>query len=223
MPSAAHLASSEQPARTLVVLLPGAGDRIGAYDEHGFIAALHDTGMAVDVLEVDAHWGYYKSRTLVERMEHDVLAPNREKYQEIWLVGISMGGLGALLTAWTHPEYVDGLVLMAPYLGRRHTIKAIDQAGGLARWQPPAESSEAEWDVEIWRLLKRICERDGDHPQLYLLYGVDDFGVRGHALLANAMPASRVRTAIGGHAWTTWTTLWLDFMKDPAVRAQLER
>lgn len=221
MSTATHVLSADAPARTLVVLLPGAGDRIGTYDEHGFIAAMRDTGMRVDMLEVDAHFGYYKTRTLLERMEQDVLAPNRDKYEEIWLVGISMGGLGALLTAWTYPDDVDGLILLAPYLGRRKTIKAIDTAGGLAQWQPPAATNEADWDVEIWRLLKRICETEGA-PELYLAYGEDDFGVRAHALLAASLPPSRVRTAAGGHAWTTWTTLWLAMLADQTIRAELD-
>ena len=215
-------AGSEAPARTLVVLLPGAGDRLGAYDEHGFVAAMRDAGLHVDLLEVDAHYGYYKARTLLDRMEQDVLAPNRGKYEEIWLVGISMGGLGALLTAWTYPEDIDGLILLAPYLGRRQTIKKIDNAGGLAQWQPPASASDADWDVEIWRMLKRISESGGG-PDLYLAYGEDDFGVRAHAVLANALPPSNVRTTAGGHAWTTWSTLWKELLADPAVRADLEQ
>jgi hypothetical protein len=82
MPTAAYPGATE-PARALVVMMPGAGDRVGTYDEHGFVEAMRDSGMAVDMLEVDAHYGYYKSRTLLERMEQDVLAPNRGKYEEI--------------------------------------------------------------------------------------------------------------------------------------------
>ncbi|MCA9685587.1 MAG: alpha/beta hydrolase, partial [Myxococcales bacterium] len=151
---AESMPTATEPASTLVIMLPGAGDRVGTYDEHGFVELMHQSGMAVDILEVDAHYGYYRSRTLLERMEQDVLAPNRGRYQEIWVVGISMGGIGALLTAWTFPEDIDGLILMAPYLGRRKTLRAIESAGGLARWQPPAEIDDEEWDVEIWRMLK---------------------------------------------------------------------
>lgn len=229
IPTATYATISDAPARTLVVMLPGAGDRVGAFDEHGFIATMRDSGMNVDMLEVDAHFGYYKSRTLLERMEHDVLAPNRDKYDEIWLVGISLGGLGALLTANAYPEDVDGLILLAPYLGRRKTMVEISTAGGLTRWNPPAkvdplaQLNEANWDLEIWRLLKHICAGEGKRrPDLYLLYGEDDFGIRAHALLAAALPPSRVRTSEGGHAWTTWSTLWAGLMKDPAIRAGLE-
>lgn len=218
IPTATYV-DEAQPGRALVIMLPGAGDRVGAYDEYGFIAAMRDSGMSVDMIEVDAHMGYYKTRTLLERMEQDVLAPNRGKYQEIWVVGISLGGLGALLTAWTYPEDIDGLILMAPYLGRRKTLTKIDKAGGLASWQPPeAVDAENEWDIELWRMLKQISEADGaGKPELYLLYGEDDFGARAHDLLAAALPAERVRRIPGGHAWTTWTALWLEFVKERPI------
>ncbi|MFO7565902.1 MAG: alpha/beta fold hydrolase [Enhygromyxa sp.] len=216
IPTAAY--PGDAPARTLVIMLPGAGDRIGVFDEQGFVAAMRDSGMQVDILEVDAHMGYYKTRTLLDRMEQDVLAPNRDKYEEIWLVGISLGGFGALLTALTYPEDIDGMVLLAPYLGRRKTMAKISKAGGLERWQPPATvDMENAWDTELWRLLKGICEAEGARPELFLMYGEDDFGARGHDLLAEALPASRVRRIPGGHAWTTWTALWGEFVAQRAI------
>jgi pimeloyl-ACP methyl ester carboxylesterase len=221
IPTATYPGASE-PARTLVVMLPGAGDRVGDFDEHGFIAAMRDSGMNVDMLEVDAHWGYYKSRTLLDRMEQDVLAPNRDKYEEIWLVGISLGGFGAVLTARAYPDDIDGIILLAPYLGPRRTVVAINQAGGLERWQPPAEVDDARWDVENWRMLKNACAVEGTgKPAVYLMYGEDDFGVRAHSLLAAALPSSRVRTIEGGHAWTVWEKLWFALMTDQALRAEL--
>ena len=142
IPTAAYPKSEQGHARTLVIMLPGAGDRVGIYDERGFVAAMRDSGMDVDMLEVDAHYRYYKTRTLLERMDKDVLAPNRGAYEEIWVVGISMGGLGALLTAMTFPEDIDGLVLIAPYMGRRKVLEQIADAGGLAKWQPPEDDDE---------------------------------------------------------------------------------
>ncbi|PRQ05236.1 serine aminopeptidase domain-containing protein [Enhygromyxa salina] len=214
-----HRRSTSDRARVLVVLLPGAGDRVGTYEKHGFVQSMRASGMDVDMLEVDAHYGYYRSRTLMDRMEHDVLAPNREHYEAIWLVGISMGGIGALLTAWTFPDDVDGLVLMAPYLGRRKTLKQIEQAGGLAAWEPPAAvDGEKAWDVEIWRMLKRMSEtpRPGE-PELYLMFGRDDFGVRAHELLAAGLAPEQVKTAPGGHAWSTWTTLWNQLLAERPI------
>ncbi|PRP90155.1 Alpha/beta hydrolase family protein [Enhygromyxa salina] len=217
IPTAAYGGDGDH-ARALVIMLPGAGDRVGTYDKHGFVQTMRDSGMDVDMLEVDAHIGYYRSRTLLERLEHDVLAPNRDRYEEIWLVGISMGGLGALLTTWTYPEEVDGLILMAPYLGRRKILGEIERAGGLAAWQPPAEIDDARWDIEIWRMLQQISAQQGaGETELYLMYGEDDFGARAHRILAGGLPVSHVKTAPGGHAWGTWTTLWNALMSESPI------
>jgi hypothetical protein len=64
-------------------------------------------------------------------------------------------------------------------------------------------------------MLKRICESGAEtEPELWLMYGVDDFGVEAHQLLAAALPAERVETSSGGHAWTTWTRLWATLMAE---------
>ena len=214
IPTAPHLVSEAATAPVLLVMLPGAGDRVGTYDKHGLVEAMRATGMEVDMLEVDAHPGYYYgSRTLLERMDQDVLAPNRGRYEQIWIVGISMGGIGALLTAWTYPEDITGLILMSPYLGRRKTLKGISKAGGLAAWQPPAEVDEDAWDVEIWRKLKHMSE--GEDPlDLYLMYGHADLGVKAHNMLAAALPEDHVKTTPGGHAWSTWSTLWATLLAE---------
>ena len=218
IPTAMHPASSssdgpdsaatKQPAPVLLVMLPGAGDRVGTYDEHGIVEATRAAGLDVDLLEVDAHPGYYfGDRTLLERMDTDVLGPNRGRYEEIWIVGISMGGIGALLTAWTYPEDIDGLILMSPYLGKRKTLSEIDKAGGLRVWEPPAEIDERDWQDGVWTMLKQATSGERD-LEIYLGYGESDLGVRAHDLLAAALPEGHVDKIPGGHSWKTWTTLW---------------
>lgn len=211
-------AGTAEAADTLVVFLPGLGDRLGTYVDHQFVARLQAAGMGVDILEVDAHYGYYKSRTLLDCMRDDVLGPNRDRYEHIWIVGLSMGGLGALLTAEAYPDDVDGLVLIAPYLGRPKTLKAIDAEGGLPSWAPPAEVDERDWDVEVWRMLDAIAEGDDPTP-VWLVFGEDDSGARAHRLLASGLPAGRVHTVPGGHTWPTWDRLW-DWLLDQRVFEQ---
>ncbi|MBK8241052.1 MAG: alpha/beta hydrolase [Deltaproteobacteria bacterium] len=194
-----HPAGSPAAAsRTLLVLLPGRGDLGEDYARHGFVARAHAEA-GVDVITVDAHFGYYADRTIRERLHEDVLAPARGRYEHIWLLGISMGGIGALLTAEKYPDDVDGLLLIAPYLGRRRTIEAVMRAGGLAKWQPPADLA---WDERLWAWMKST-----DTP-IYLAYGTEDFGARAHVVLAAALPKDRVLTAPGEHAWTAWTPLF---------------
>jgi len=197
--------------RTLLVLLPGKGDDAMDFEAHGFIDAVRRSDFDVDVIAVDAHFGYYRNRTLPQRVHEDVLQPNRERYDQIWVLGISMGGIGALLTAQRHPGDVDGIILIAPYLGRRATLKAIDDAGGLAQWEPPADPA---WDEAVWSWIKR------EQPTIYLAYGTDDFGMAAHRLLAKGLPPQRVFKQPGRHTWSTWRPL---FERVLAAEPRLDR
>ena len=68
-------------------------------------------------MAVDAHYGYYGRRTLRERLAQDVVLPARSRYREVWLVGISMGGMGALSYVAQYPDHIARALLLAPYLG----------------------------------------------------------------------------------------------------------
>lgn len=102
----------------LIVFLPGIGDLAADFAARGFIGPIAQSGLAADAVAVDAHYGYYARRSVIDRLAHDVVLPARKRgYWEIWLVGISMGGLGALSYATQHPEHLDRVVLLAPDLG----------------------------------------------------------------------------------------------------------
>jgi pimeloyl-ACP methyl ester carboxylesterase len=85
----------------------------------------------VDMVMVDAHYGYYADRTILEELHEGVFRPARTcGYRRIWIGGISLGGFGALLYASRYPEDVT----MAPFVGHPHLIDEIASAGGLSRW-----------------------------------------------------------------------------------------
>ena len=78
------------------------------------MTTLRESGARVDSIAVDAHLGYYFQRTVIARLQADVLQPARQQgYRRIVLVGVSLGGLGALLCERDLPGSVDALVLAA--------------------------------------------------------------------------------------------------------------
>ena len=199
---------------TLLVLLPGRGMTLREMERHGFVAALQAQGLAVDVLRADAHLGYYKDRSILERLRTDVIAPAQAAgYRSIWLAGISLGGLGALLYADAHPEDVAGLLLLAPYLGDDETAKTVVAAGGLLQWQPPPgppSDGDAEIAIAAWRSAQGVLRRaaSGNPMPLSLGYGLSDRFAVPQQVLARALPPERVFTAPGGHDWDPWLGLW---------------
>jgi pimeloyl-ACP methyl ester carboxylesterase len=194
---------------TLMIFLPGRGDRAQDFEDHGWMASVADA----DLLAADAHLGYYRPFTLVDRLHQDVIAPARTRgYQRIVLVGISMGGTTALIYADAHPDMVDGLILIAPFLGDAELAREIDATGGLRAWSGDAESGEP-YQLDSWRWLRQQIETDGD---LILAYGSEDRFAATLAVLADALPASQVLVVEGGHDWGTWTQLWRTLQRGDA-------
>lgn len=192
---------------TMVVLLPGAYDRAPDFVAQGFVDALANRGIAVDVALADAGIPYYRNRTIVDRIESDVLAPARARgIRRFWFAGISLGGLGSLIMANTRPADVDGVLLIAPFVGDRPVIAEVAAAGGLAGWSPPLPIAANDNDRRTWQWLKNMT-REG-RQEIYLGYGTEDRLAPGHRLLAAALPADRVFTVPGGHDWPPWRALW---------------
>jgi pimeloyl-ACP methyl ester carboxylesterase len=204
-------------SRTLLVLLPGAYSRPQEFIDNGIPAALAGAGRVADLLIADAHLGYMGSGSLVARLQQDVLGPARARgYEQIWLVGISLGGWAALACAAQASQgqgpRVDGVFAVAPYLGRRTLLRDLAAAGGPLPWaaMPEAGADAQDMDAQIWRWLARPAP--GSAP-VWLGWGTEDRFADTNGLAATLLPAERVSTVPGGHDWPPWRALierWLE-------------
>ncbi len=131
----------------VLVLLPGLGDSPERFREHAFDDAVRQSSTPCDVVALDSHFGYYRDSVLVERVAQEVLTPFRARYQQTWLVGVSLGGYGAALIADARPDLVDGVVLISPFLGVpravRPFVERVEAAGGLSDYPGPFASRGA--------------------------------------------------------------------------------
>ncbi len=210
LPSVATV-HSEGRSDTLVIMLPGRGDRAEAFASQGFQRAGELHGF--DTLAVDAHFGYYMKRILLPRLHEDIVLPARNAgYENIWLLGISMGGFGSLLYAAEHPEEIDGVILLAPYLGDRKLAREISASGGLSAWSGEAPDFE-DYEIDVWTWLQEATNGSRATP-VVLGYGKADGSAPTHAVLGDALPAANVYTLDGGHSWTTWGPLWEQIATD---------
>src|SRR3569832_2314748 len=64
----------EEQSTTLIVFLPGIGDLAEDFERRGFIAEMRRHGIKADALAIDAHYGYYASRAIHDRLTQDVIA-----------------------------------------------------------------------------------------------------------------------------------------------------
>lgn len=211
-------------AKCLVVFLPGRGDDAQDFEGHGFVADVRRRGAPIDVIAAQATLGYYARGTFADRLADDVIGPARRRgYEQIWLIGVSMGGLGTISYSRKFAEQITGVVALAPYLGEDDVIDEIYAQGGLARWKAPPKTEavgEDNFQQQIWRWLQAATRGEEPAPKLYLGYGRSDRLARGDALLGAALPAEQKYVIDGGHDWKTWRTLLGMFLEQsPFVRS----
>lgn len=214
------VAPIDQAGRILLLMLPGAKHAPRHLVENGFIRALRERNLAVDVLALDAHADLYLDGEQIERMLHDTLnAAHAHGYSRIWVLGISLGGTGAMLCAVQRAAAIEGVFLLAPFLGTRGIIAEVSAAGGLGHWQAGEIASRDRERTLLAELQRSLLKADGV-PPIYLGYGSSDHYRGASDLLARHLPACRVVTMPGGHDWETWMGLWCTLLdKHPFTNA----
>jgi pimeloyl-ACP methyl ester carboxylesterase len=191
-----------------MVLLPGAYHRAEQFIESGFAAAVSKRALPLDLVLVDLEFEHLQDRSSLEQLRREVLSPIRAQGKKVWIGGISLGGMLALDYVACHRTEIDGLCLLAPYLGNRILTGEIANFPTLAGWEA-GELAETDEERRIWRYIKE--RGDGDAP-LYLGFGEQDRFAPAHRLLARSLPKTAVRAIEGGHDWATWAALWEQFL-----------
>jgi pimeloyl-ACP methyl ester carboxylesterase len=203
------VAAAGTPAAPMrMAWLPGAYHTAKDFVAAGFASAVRARHAALDLVFVDLELDHVGDRSAVQQLRADVVLPARAAGTAVWLGGISLGGLFALNYAASYPDELDGLCLLAPYLGSRILACEIAEAPGLGRWQP-GELAETDEERRIWRYIKT---RHAGSPPLYLGFGTDDRFSAAHEILAATLPVEAVDIVAGGHDWSTWSTLWENFL-----------
>ncbi len=201
------LVTAPLPATRAVVVLPGRRDDLAGLQQSGIVAAIQGQWPDADVVLADVPLAAYRAGNMPERLHADVIAPTRARgYREVWLAGASMGGMGVILYDRDHPGALDGLILLAPYLGGRGIQREIDAAGGLAQWDPgaPQQINADNWQHEMWRHLQFLSADTLQRKRVWLAYGEDDRLRRAIARLAPHLNDDQLLVRPGGHAWSIW-------------------
>jgi pimeloyl-ACP methyl ester carboxylesterase len=204
-------------ARTdeLIIFLPGRGDDIGAFERSGFINLLHQSNRIADSVVIDAHMGYYRPNSpLPERVYQEILIPfGARGYKRFILVGISLGGYGALWIKHKYPELVSGLVLLAPYLGPETLIEKIKAEENIHSWRVQL-APDPDNDEKVWIWVDDMVEPgSAEIRSVILAFGLKDKFRRAGELLSESIPDSQIFRNNGGHDWRTWRSLWSDITK----------
>ncbi len=211
------VAPGEREERILLLMLPGAKNTPRQLAENGFIRALRDRGLPVDVLALDTHVDLYLDRADIEQLLHHTLDEVRAHgYRRIWLLGISLGGSGAMICVTQRAADIEGVFLLAPFLGTRGLIAEVEAAGGLHRWKA-GEIGSRDHERALLEQIRLSPFDAADFPAIYLGYGSEDRYRGASALLSECLPQHRVTAIPGGHDWQTWVALWHAFLDKQPV------
>src|SRR4051794_29524247 len=111
------LVNAPQKAQRLVVVLPGRGDDVNDLRKSGIAQAVQSAWRDADVVLTGLALGYYMEGNAEQRLHDEVLVPARARgYQQGWLGGAAMGGLGGGVDDRAYSESVTRLGLFPPFL-----------------------------------------------------------------------------------------------------------
>ena len=201
-------------APTRVLLLPAAYTQPEDFLREGFVHAARERRLPVDLVFVELKLPTLSDRTILRRLRHEIVLPARELgCRSIWLGGISLGGFIAMAYAARFAEDLDGLCLLAPYLGNHMVIGEIERANGVDGWTP-GDLAEDDDERRIWQFIKERRDRTSPlaAPGLHLGFGSEDRFAASHRLMAAALASDSVDVVPGRHEWPAWRRLWENFL-----------
>ena len=197
-----------QPAQCLMVVLPGRADDLRALQRSGVVAAIQRRWPDTDVVLAELSMPYYLDGKASRRLHDQVIAPARRRgYRQVWLGGASLGGMGSLMYYQAYPGELDGLMLLAPFLGETAILREIAGAGGVRRWDAgPAQAITADtWQHELWRHVQGPSRDPVRARRVWLAYGDNHKLRKAMPLLAPALPPEQVLVRPGRHNWRVWS------------------
>lgn len=204
-----------QPARRLVVMLPGRGDSLAGLQRHGIAALIQQKWPDADVILTGLTMPFYLQGRAPQRLHDEVIVPAMKRApRSLWLMGISLGGMGALLYDRAYPDQADGLLLLSPYLGEDAIHREIRAAGGLAHWHPgpPRPIGPDTYQRALWRYLKHWAHKPQRTRTVWVAYGASERFRAPIELMTPLLPPGHALMLPGHHDWNLWI---------PAARALL--
>ena len=209
-------------APAAIVLLPAALTSPDDFIAHGFAEAIDAFGLDVDLLIPDLHADCYLRSTALAMLDDMLQTRVQNRYASFWLAGISLGGYGVMqharLSEMALPS-LRGRFLIAPYLGSREIINAVNESGGISTWH--GEGSEMP-DAPLWQWLQRQANTTMT-DSLCVGCGTEDrFALSSH-LLEALLPTQQVFSTAGDHSFGSWRMLWEQWLTAVVAPALFNR
>ena len=217
-----HVSRQSARAPAAIVLLPAALTSPDDFIAHGFADSIDASGIDVDLLIPDLHADCYLRSTAVAMLDDMLQTHVQNRYASVWLAGISLGGYGVMqharLSDMSLPS-LRGRFLIAPYLGSREMVNAVNASGGISAWR--GDGSDMP-DAPLWQWLQRQANT-ALATSLYVGCGTEDRFALASRLLQALLPTQQVFSATGDHSFGPWRTLWAQWLTAVVAPALFNR
>jgi hypothetical protein len=197
-----------------VILLPGAFHFPEQFVQAGFDTAARAHNPQLELTVAIPELAHLTDRDWIAALHDEIVAPARRRASAaLWLGGVSLGGFRALRFAAQYPAAIDGLCLLAPYLGSRLIASDISACTDIAAWEAGVLDEDDD-ERRIWRYVAQLGQ-SARATQIFLGYGRTDRFCDTQQILARVLPAVRSVTRVieGGHDWPVWRGLWDQFLQ----------
>ena len=201
-------------ATELVVLLPGRHSKPEEFVREGIVRKVQEKRPGARIIVPDLHLRYYMERTASQCLWEEIIRPARRESLPVTLVGVSLGGLGALITWLEHPCDIRQVLLLAPYLGEDELLAEIRRSG-LQTSDPvfPEPRSQEDAMRVLWLRMEQQKRLAASAPRaIRLACGTKDRHLAANRLFAESfLSESQYQEVDGGHDWSAWRqgTAWL--------------
>lgn len=208
--------AAKNPSHRLVVMLPGRGDDLQSMKHKDVASIIQQSWPDADVILTGLTMPFYREGRAAQRLHDEIIEPARSAgAKEIWLMGISLGGMGCVLYEHEYPGQTQGLLLLSPYLGDQAIQTKIRDAGGLQAWQPgPQQALNSKtFQHELWRTLKDVSENSSRAKDVWLIYGADEPFREPIELVTPWLPPDHSIMLEGNHNWDLWVPAMTRLLK----------
>lgn len=200
----------------LIIFIPGLYDSVDKFKKESFFHYARQAGVEADMVAISINVGHLSERVMVRRIRKDVFRIIRnDGYKNIWIVGLSLGGLSSLVYLQHHEKDLCGVVVLAPFLADDRLIKEVKKFNGIKKWVPAAEKIKDSIDDQINSLWTWLTIKN-DFSNIYLGYGKQDRYIVGSHLLEAFLDESHVVAVDGEHDWATGRKIWIEQLKSRA-------
>lgn len=200
---------SDGEAKETIVLLPGRLSPPEEFVQYGVVKEIQSRRPHAEIIVPDLHLGYYMAGLADVCLHDEILSSARSQKHKVTILGVSMGGLGALMYSLRYPGEVDELLLLSPFVGEEALITEIQAVGGLPKWESNVNIPRGKEQAlrKCWGEIKRQWLPSGSsvRPTMKLAVGREDRLLRSNAYFAKEILRKGEFIELdGGHDWDCW-------------------